>query len=385
MLLELTSEQRAFADAVESFCRRECGTREQRDALTSATSATPGGGHAHSPELYRKVAELGWLGVGLPEADGGSGGGAVEMCLFLEATARAMAPLGGWTTSVIVGGTYARFGSAEQRASVIGGIAGGAVASIAMSEPGAGSDVAAIACAAKPADGGGWVVEGQKTWCSNAHVADHILLVARTAGRGHDGLTMFHVPAGTPGLEIRGIDTMGGREVNDLYFTGCELPASAVVGEVGNGWRQLMAGLNHERLVLAALMLGTAQRAFDDALRFVGEREQFGRPVGRFQAVRHRIADLATELACCRLLVHQTARLVDANPGTLFPREASMAKLKVTEVAKRTALKGMQLMGGYGYATEYDMERLLRASVISTVYGGTSEIQRDIIGKTYGL
>ena len=116
MLLELTTEQRAFADAVESFCRRECGTREQRDALTSATSATPGGGHAHSPELYRKVAELGWLGVGLPEADGGSGGGAVEMCLFLEETARAMAPLGGWTTSVIVGGTYARFGSDEQRA-----------------------------------------------------------------------------------------------------------------------------------------------------------------------------------------------------------------------------------------------------------------------------
>jgi alkylation response protein AidB-like acyl-CoA dehydrogenase len=381
MLLELTTEQRAFADAVESFCRRECGTREQRDALSSST---PGAGHAHSPELYRKVAELGWLGVGLPEADGGSGGGAVEMCLFLEATARAMAPLGGWTTSVIVGGTYARFGSAEQRASVIGGIAAGGVASIAMSEPGAGSDVAAITCAAEPSDGG-WVIEGQKTWCSNAHVADHILLVARTSGQGHDGLTMFHVPADAPGLVVRGIDTMGGREVNDLYFSGCELPDTAVVGEVGQGWRQLMAGLNHERLVLAAVMLGTAQRAFDDALRFVGERTQFGRPVGTFQALRHRIADLATEIACCRLLVHGTARLVDANPGKLFPREASMAKLKVTEVAKRAALDGMQLMGGYGYATEFDMERLLRASVVSTVYGGTSEIQRDIIGRTYGL
>jgi isovaleryl-CoA dehydrogenase len=375
----LTDEQRAFADAVAAFCRRECGTREQRDALTGSDR------HAHSAELYRKAAELGWLGVGLPEEAGGSGGGAVEMCLFLEETARAMAPLGGWTTSIIVGGTYARFGSADQQRAVIGGIARGAVASIAMSEPGAGSDIAALSCSAKAARDGGWVVEGQKTWCSNAHIADHILLVARTSGSGHEGLTMFHVPADAPGLDIRGIDTMGGREVNDLYFTACELPPDAVVGEVGQGWRQLMAGLNHERLVLAAVMLGTAQRAFDDALAFVREREQFGRPVGTFQALRHRIADLATEIACCRLLVYGVAKLVDDSPGRLFPREASMAKLKVTEVAKRAALEGMQMMGGYGYATEYDMERLLRASVISTVYGGTSEIQRDIIGKTYGL
>jgi alkylation response protein AidB-like acyl-CoA dehydrogenase len=375
---DLTVEQRSFAEAVEGFCRRECGTREQRDALTG------GAGHAHSPELYAKVARLGWLGVGLPEEYGGAGGGAVEMCLFLEATSRAIAPLGGWTTSIIVAGAYDRFGSEAQKQAVLGGIADGAVASIAMAEPGAGPDVAALTCRATPA-GDGWVLDGQKTWCSNAHFADHILLVARTSGRGHEGLTMFRVPAGTAGLEVRGIDTMGGRDVNDLYLTDCELPADAVVGEVGAGWRQLMAGLNHERLVLAAVMLGTAQRAFDDALAFVSERTQFGRPVGTFQAVRHRLADLATEIACCRLLVYATARLVDANPGTLFPREASMAKLKVTEVAKRAALEGMQLMGGYGYATEFDMERLVRASVISTVYGGTSEIQRDIIGRTYGL
>lgn len=132
-------------------------------------------------------------------------------------------------------------------------------------------------------------------------------------------------------------------------------------------------------------MLGTAQRAFDDALDYIKQRRQFGRPVGTFQALRHRIADLATEIECCRLLVYSVARMVDDNPGQLFPREASMAKLKVTEVAKQVALDGMQMMGGYGYATEYDMERLLRATVISTVYGGTSEIQRDIIGKTYGL
>jgi alkylation response protein AidB-like acyl-CoA dehydrogenase len=196
---------------------------------------------------------------------------------------------------------------------------------------------------------------------------------------------MFHVPADTAGLRINGIDTLGGREVNDVYFTDCRLPADAVVGQVGAGWRQLMAGLNLERLILAAGMLGTAQRAFDDALAYVRERQQFGRPVGTFQAIRHRVADLATEIECCRLLVYRVAALVDEDPNRVLPREASMAKLKVTETAKRVALEGMQMMGGYGYATEYDMERHLRSTLASTVYGGTSEIQRDIIGKTYGL
>jgi isovaleryl-CoA dehydrogenase len=380
---DLTAEQRAFYDAVTNFCQRESGTREQRDALTQ------GGQEAHSSELYQKMADLGWLGVGVPEEFGGSGGGAVEICIFLEATAAAMAPIGGYTTSIIVGGAFERFGSPAQKKAVLGGIAGGGVQSISMSEPGAGSDVAAVICRAE-ATADGYLINGQKTWCSNAHIADHILLVARTSDSGHKGLTMFDVPLsngpdGTPGLTIRGIDTMGGREVNDLYFTDVVLPADSVVGEVGRGWPQLMAGLNLERLILAAVMLGTAQRAFDDALRFIKERTQFGKPVGTFQALRHRIADLATEIECCRLLVYSVARLVDDNPGKLFPREASMAKLKVTEVAKEMALAGMQMMGGYGYATEYDMERHLRATVVSTVYGGTSEIQRDIIGKTYGL
>ncbi len=231
------------------------------------------------------------------------------------------------------------------------------------------------------------MINGQKTWCSNAHFADNILLVART-GRGdgkHEGLTMFHVPADTAGLKISGIDTMGGKEVNDLYFTDCVLPEDAVVGEVGNGWRQLMTGLNFERLILAAMMLGTAQRAFADTLDFVTQRKQFGRPVGSFQALRHRIADLATEIECCKLLVYSVAKDVDANPDKMLAREASMAKLKVTETAKKVALEGIQMMGGYGYATEFDMEKHVRATIVSSIYGGTNEIQRDIIGKTYGL
>jgi isovaleryl-CoA dehydrogenase len=178
---------------------------------------------------------------------------------------------------------------------------------------------------------------------------------------------------------------MGGEVVNDIFLADCEVPAERLLGTEGAAWMQLMAGLNVERLILAALLLGTAQRAFDDLLGYVKEREQFGRPIGSFQALKHRIADLATELECCRLLTYDVAAKVDADPSALFPREASMAKLKVTETAKRVTLEGMQMMGGYGYATEYDMEGHVRQALVSTIYGGTSEIQRDIIGKTYGL
>lgn len=371
---DFSEEQRAFAEAVTDFCKRETGTRQQRDALTDH------GRHAHHQGLYDKLAGLGWLEVG-------TGDSMVDMCLFLEHTAYGMAPVGGFATSAIVAGAVRRFGTEAQRAEILGGLAAGRTYSIAMSEPEAGSDVAALTCRATRQDDGSWLVNGQKTWCSNAHIAERILLVARTGGTAgdHDGLTMLLVPADAPGLRVNGIDTMGGREVNDLYFTDCAVPAEAVVGVPGKGWKQLMAGLNLERLILAAHMLGVARRAFDDTLAFVSQRKQFGRPVGSFQALRHRVADLATELACCGLLVYRTAALVDRDPSRVLPRESSMVKLKTTEVAREVTLAGMQMMGGYGYATEYDMERHVRAALVSTVYGGTSEIQRDIIGKTYGL
>jgi len=378
--VEWSDEQRSLVAAVQDFCRREAGTREQRQHLTN------GGREPHSPELYRKMADLGWLGLSLPEEFDGGGAGIVELCLFLEETARAMAPIGGFTTSIIVAATYERFGSSEQKKLILSGVARGVVEAVAMSEPEAGSDVANLSCRAERR-GDGFVINGQKTWCSNAHLAEHILLVARTSGSAgdHHGLTMFLVPANAPGLTISGIDTMGGREVNDLYFADCVLPADAVVGQVDNGWRQLMAGLNMERLILASVMLGTAQRAFDDVMEYVKNRQQFRRPIGSFQVIRHRLADLATEIECARLLIYNTAAQVDRAPEKVLPRESSMAKLKATETARRVALDAVQMMGGYGYATEFDMERLVRSSVVSTVYGGTSEIQREIIAKTYGL
>jgi len=378
--LQLTDTQRAFAEAIRAFAKRECGTREQRDNLTDH------GSEAHSPELFAKVAELGWAGVIVPAEYGGAGGSMVDMCVLMEESMRGLLPINGMATTLVVAGPYERFGSEAQKREILGGMVRGRVEAISMSEPEAGSDVGNISCRAVR-DGDSWIVNGQKTWCSNAHIAAHILLVARTrtGDDKHDGLTMFNVPAGTPGLETRRIDTLGGREVNDVFFTDCRLPADAVVGEVDRAWPQLMTGLNVERLILAAVLLGLAQRAVDDVLAYVKQRTQFGQPIGTFQALRHRIADLVTEVECARLLTYHVAQRVDADPNHLLPRDASMAKLKATEVAKRAALEGLQMMGGYGYAKEYDMEYLVRTTLAGTIYGGSSEIQRDIIGKTLGL
>ncbi|HEY5052594.1 MAG TPA: acyl-CoA dehydrogenase family protein [Solirubrobacterales bacterium] len=380
MDFSLTDEQADFVAAIRDFCSRECGTQEQRERLTDSHK------DHHSFELYRKMADLGWLGVTIPEAYGGSGGSMLDACLFMEETARGLAPIGGYSTTLIVAGATSRFGSEEQKAKILGGIAGGAVEAIAMTEPESGSDVGSLTTFAERVDGG-FVINGQKVFISNAHISDHVLVVCRTTkgDSKHEGLTMLWAPSGADGMEVKPIDTMGGRETNYVYFTDCAVPEDAVLGEVDQAWTQLMAGLNVERLILAATMLGIAQRAFDDALAYVKERRQFGRPIGSFQALQHRLADMATDLEAARLMTRWVATLTDEDPGRMLPREASMVKLHVTEVTKRIALEGMQLMGGYGYSSEYDMERLVRTALVSTIYGGTSEIQRNIIAKTLGL
>jgi isovaleryl-CoA dehydrogenase len=255
-----------------------------------------------------------------------------------------------------------------------------------MSEPESGSDVASLKCRAKLEDGE-WVLNGSKMWCSYAHKATHTLIVCRT-GEGserHEGLSMIFVPHDAEGFTITPIKTLGGEETNELHLDNVRVPESALLGVEGNGWTQLMAGLNNERVILAASALGLAQRTFDDALAYAKERKQFGRPVGTFQALQHKFADMATDIAQARLLVRFVARLTDEDPARMLPQEASMAKLAATELAKRCALEGMQIMGGYGYAKEYPMERHLRSAVVTTIYGGTSEIQRNIIAKTLGL
>jgi isovaleryl-CoA dehydrogenase len=377
---KLSDEQRDFVAAIRDFCEREAGTPEKREQLTKNHT------ELHNQGIYSKMAELGWLGLTIPDEYGGSGGTMLDACLFMEETSRGMAPIGGYATTLIVAGATKRFGTDEQKKEILGGISRGSVEAIAMTEPEAGSDVGSLSTEAKRSDGG-FVINGQKVFISNAHISDHVLVVCRTTkGESkHEGLSMIFVPRGAAGMEVTPIDTMGGRETNTLYLNDCEVPENALLGELDRGWLQLMAGLNVERLILAATMLGIGQRAFDDALAYAKERKQFGRPIGSFQALQHRFADLATDLEAARLMTWWVAGLTDEDPDRMLPKEASMVKLFVTETAQRVALAGMQMMGGYGYSSEYDMERLVRATLVSTIYGGTSEIQRGIIAKTLGL
>ncbi len=376
---DLTEEQQAFVRAVRDFCRRECGS-ERLGELTH------GFDDLHNEDVARRMAELGWYGVAIDEDYGGSGGGLLEACLFLEETAHGEAPIGAYPVTLIVASALERFGTEDQKHRLLGHVAEGGALAIAMSEPEAGSDVGALSTRAERANGE-WVLDGTKMWCSYAHKAREILIVCRTE-RGeskHEGLSMILVPREADGLTVTPIETLGGKETNELHLEDCRVSEEALLGEPGGGWTQLMAGLNQERVILAASALGLAQRAFDEALAYAKERRQFGRPIGSFQATQHKLADLATELVQARLLVRSVARMTDSHPERMLPREASMAKLACTELARRSALEGLQIMGGYGYATEYPMERYLRGAVVMTIFGGTSEIQKNVIAKTLGL
>jgi isovaleryl-CoA dehydrogenase len=376
--LDLSDEQRDFLAAVRDFCEREFDGDRLREV-------TRGFEDLHHEETARRMAELGWLGLTIDEEYGGSGGSFFNAALLLEEVARGQAPIGAYAVTMIVVGALNRFGTEEQKRELLAHAADGGALAIAMSEPDAGSDVAALKTRARR-DDGEWVLDGAKMWCSYAHKASHILVVCRTgAGERHEGLSMLFVPRDAEGLTVTPIETLGGKETNELHLDACRVRAGALLGHEGEGWSQLMAGLNHERVILGAQALGLAQRAFDDALAYVKERRQFGRPVGSFQAIQHKLADLATDLAQARLLVRKVARLTDEEPDRVLAQEASMVKLATTELAKRCALEGMQVMGGYGYASEYPMERHLRSAVVTTIFGGTSEIQRNIIAKTLGL
>lgn len=375
-----TAEQRDFAAAIGEFCAEFCATAGQRSELTD------GGRLSNSPALLRTLAELGWLGVSIPAEYGGAGAGMVEECIFLEETARGRAPIHAYGTGLTAAQTYLRHGDERQKVEVLGNLCSGRFEAIALSEPGAGSDLAGVQTRAER-DGDRYVVNGQKTWITAAHLADHLLVLTRTdphAGK-HRGLTLMYLSTDTPGVEVRPIVTMDGHTVNDVFFTDVSLGAESVVGGVGDAWHRLMRGLNVERLIIAAMSLGSARRSFEDTVAYVRGREQFGRSIGSFQAVRHRLADLAAEIECCRAFVYQVARQIDEGLEERLAREGSIAKLKCTEVAKKAALEGVQLMGGNGYAVEFGMEEQVRKALAPPIYGGANEVQREIIGKSLGL
>jgi alkylation response protein AidB-like acyl-CoA dehydrogenase len=378
--MRFTGDQREFARQIREFCAKELGTLAQRDALTE------GGTLSNSPEILRAMADLGWLGVSVPAEYGGGGAGFVEECIFLEESSRGLAPIIGYSTGLTAGQTYLRYGTEAQKKLIMGGLCRGRLEAISLSEPDAGSDLGGVRLRAER-DGDHFVLNGQKTWCSAAHVADHLLVLARTDNTHgkHHGLTLLIVASDASGLTIRGIETMEPLTVNDVFFTDVRVPVSDVVGEIDQAWRHLMRGLSVERLIIAAMALGSAERALDDVLAYVKQREQFGRPIGSFQAVQHRLANLATEIAFARAFLYDVADKIDHGEEEQLGTEGAMAKLRCTEIAKNTTLEAMQLMGGYGYAREYGMESQVRRALAPPIYGGTNEIQREIISKNLGL
>ncbi|MGV9710971.1 acyl-CoA dehydrogenase family protein [Gordonia sp. NPDC003424] len=378
--MQYSPEQREFAAAIREYCRRELATVAQRDALTD------GGTLSNSPQVLADFARHGWLGVSLPEEFGGGGAGFVDECIFLEESARGLAPITGYSTGLTAAQTYVRWGNEQQKKTIVTNLVAGRLEAIALSEPGAGSDLAGLRVTARR-DGDRYLLNGQKTWISAAHVSEHILVLARedSTGTKHQGMTLLMVPTSAPGLTIRGIETMEPRTCNDVFFTDVEVPVSAVVGTPCNAWKQLMRGLAIERMIIAAMSMGAARRALDDVIAYAKEREQFGQSIASFQALRHRIADLATDIELARVFVYDVAAKIDAGLEDELSLQSSMAKMRCTEVAKNTSLEAMQMMGGYGYAREYGMEGQVRRALAPPIYGGTNEIQREIIAKSVGL
>jgi acyl-CoA dehydrogenase len=375
--MQLDAERLEFAHAIRAFCDKECATVAQRDALTENETI------ANSPEILAKMAKLGWLGVSLPAEYGGGGGTFVDECVFLEETARGLAPMLAYSTGLTAVQTYLKWGNDEQKTTIVSNIAAGKLEAIALSEPGTGSDLGAVRTRGVR-DGEDYVIDGQKTWISAAHVAEHMLVLVRedSAGAKHAGLTCLMVPTNTPGIEMREVKTMEARTCNDVFFTAARVPAANVVGVAGQGWRQLMRGLGVERLIIAAISIGWAQRAIDDAVAYMTQREAFGSPISSFQALRHRVADLQTDVTITKAFVYDVAQAIDDGREESLAGASSMAKMRATEVHKNAALEGMQLMGGAGYAREYGMEFQVRKALAPPIYGGTNEIQREIIAKT---
>lgn len=374
--MQLTEEQQSLAEAVRDYCARTTATVAQRDALTE------GGTETTSRQVLAEMAEFGWLGISLPEEYGGQGGSFLDEVVFLEASSRGLSVTHAYSTGLTAAQTYLKWGNDEQKTAVCTNLAHGGLEAISLSEPNTGSDLAGVKCKGVR-EGDEYVINGQKTWCTAAHLAEHILLLVRedTSGTRHEGMTLLMVPADSPGLDMVGIETMEPRTVNELFFKDVRVPVSAVVGEAGQGWKQLMRGLSVERLIIASMSLGAAQRSLDDTIEYVLGREAFGTRLASFQALRHRIADLATDISMARSFVYDIAAKVDAGLEDSLASESAMAKSRCTEIAQKAALEAVQMHGGNGFTKEYGIEAQLRASIAPTIYGGANEIQRDIIAK----
>jgi len=341
------------------------------------------------PELWPLLGQHGFLGLGYPDDVGGSGGDNLAIALFSEELAKtsgglAVTPL---VSAYMAAPHLAHFGTPEQQQRYLQPvIAGEQIAAIAVTEPGTGSDVAAISTIAVP-EADGYRLRGTKLFITNGGLADILLVAAKTdPSQGYRGMTMFLVERGQAGFSVgRPLRKMGwhSSDTRELIFDDCFVPYTHVMGKVGCGFYQIMEGFQLERVVLAAMGVGLAQAAFDDALAYAQERQAFGQAIGKFQAVRHKLAEMATDIQAARLLTYQAAARMDS--GLESAEVVAMAKLFAARVANRVADDAVQIFGGYGFIEESRVAMHYRDARVLRIGGGTDETQLEILAKRLGL
>ncbi len=341
-------------------------------------------------EFWRECGARGWTGLPVPKEHGGRGAGVLDLCVFVEEVAKTCISLSTLYITATIFGSHALHicGSREQRDRLLPAIATGAVRfALAMSEPSAGSDFAGMRTRAIH-EGGGWKIDGVKGPISGAEKAEIVITAART-GSFEDsrqrGIALFLVEHGTPGMrfERRRYASMKALMVNDVIYDGVRVPEGAVLGDAEAGFLHLARLMDIERTAAAAQMVGVAQAALDDAIAYAKRREQYGRPIGHFQAVSHPLADGMTDVSAARMLIWSAARKRDLEGPS--PLEASMAKLFATNMALRVANAALQTAGAVGYEADSHFVRRLLEARGGELGGGTSQIQRNIIGHFLGL
>ena len=373
MDFDLTEEQRLVRDTARDFATREIAPKAAEIDKSGRWPA----------EIVAKMAELGFLGVAIPQEYGGAGLDSLTYALVMEEISAACASCGvimSVNNSLFCDPIY-KFGTEAQKKEILAPCAAGKkLGCFGLTEPMSGSDAQTMVTAAeKTADG--WVINGAKNWITNGPHADYILVFAITdRSGGKVRHTAFVVPKGTPGFTQAHPDHklgIHGAHSCTVFFENCKVPDSAVVGNVGDGFKVAMATLDGGRIGIASQALGIARAALDESVRYAKERKSFGVTISNHQAIQFMLADMATELDAARLLTWRAASMKDA--GVRHSMQSAEAKLYASELATRVAHKAIQIHGGYGYSTEFPVERHYRDARITEIYEGTSEIQRIVI------
>ncbi len=373
-LTQLSEEERLFRDTVRQFAEETIAPKvHDMDAEGRMDRG-----------LIDQLFDLGLMGVEIPERWGGAGASFFSAVLVVEELSRVDPSVGVLVDvqNTLINNCILRYATEEQKERVLPRLASDTVGAYCLSEAGSGSDAFALAARAR-ADGDDWVLDGQKLWITNGGEAGLFIVFANAnPDAGYQGITAFIVDGGRDGIAVgKKEDKLGIRasSTTEVVLDGCRVGAGDVLGEVGKGYKIAIETLNEGRIGIGAQMVGLAQGALDHTVRYVKEREQFGRPVADFQGVQFQLAEMRTELEAARLLVYNAARLKEA--GQPFLVEAAMAKLHASRSAQRIASECVDLHGGYGFTKEYPVEKLYRDAKIGTIYEGTTNMQKQTIAK----